>query len=943
MAEADSKQPNPPKALPAIEPDDPVNDPVPPMDSTQNVKDPQRSPSSVGSLPKDPSSPQSAMASERSVKPKYANAHEGFSTLKSMQPMHEDAEEFIDAEDDENTRRLIKASLRGQDSVTREELEAYLQWDIDSLNACVKFPLTFLYFVFFANAVLSHEDISSAAIMQRGITNMITGTTYEGIHYDSGHKDIADIAAKEDVYLFMKEAVLPNFMNPKGTEDLFRVMRLNQIVGGIQVQQLRRAKRPCEKEYPEIGPYGVDGRTNPMLAGFSCYPHYRASDECFVPEGMPEREGMDKGFCADKMFKRGSQDMRRLQVSQPENVSSEALDKNISSHNFFEFYPDVEDKNGVNMAVYDRALKPEGLSGTGTDYPGAEEGAESDGSGKTFTVYMYEHEGLAVAQQKVDWLQEHGWIDHATAWVGIRFLLLNPDLGVFVHASIHVWFPPSGAVMQEVSTQSFLPEPYQHKSIIALDVLWGFTLFCLLATIFKALYKAAASKEGGACRKWWGNAWHWLDVFTALGGIAVVIFWLVVVEQIEQTKSNVIEVRTHTPGANEEVIGYSKMVAALHESTNKLSTLLSAFRVCLCLYTILIVGQFFEAFNAQPRLAMVTNTIARASIDLIHFFVVWFLVFMAYAIAGMQIFGRRMHQFADLKAALNQCFVIMLGDFDWDEIGAEHPATAGVWFWSFTILISMIILNMIMAIIMDTYTEVKADASDSEDLFTQLRQIGGEILGQLQNDRISAYQMSQAIQDIPPGQDMGVEDLIHAVSAAGHTHMSFAQARDTIKETKKRVEKQLAGNMGLTDAMNSIGWIKVATDKIRIKLNEILTEDIEEGEQLKEVLGLKGPEDEEEKPTFDFAPHLDQVESRMTNIEHFMNEAMQYTSFRSADMRNRLCVIEDLLRSQRDAVLVQSESAFNRGGGQMQWSTEKERPNFMANGRYSQSQMSFSS
>ena len=42
-------------------------------------------------------------------------------------------------------------------------------------------------------------------------------------------------------------------------------------------------------------------------------------------------------------------------------------------------------------------------------------------------------------------------------------------------------------------------------------------------------------------------------------------------------------------------------------------------------------------------------------------------------------------------------------------------------------------------------------------------------------------------------------------------------------------------------------------------------------------------------------------------MEEFMNEAMCYTVYRGKEMRNRLAVIEDLLRGQRDAMAMQAD------------------------------------
>merc|ERR1719424_462142 len=52
---------------------------------------------------------------------------------------------------------------------------------------------------------------------------------------------------------------------------------------------------------------------------------------------------------------------------------------------------------------------------------------------------------------------------------------------------------------------------------------------------------------------------------------------------------------------------------------------------------------------------------------------------------------------------------------------------------------------------------------------------------------------------------------------------------------------------------------------------------------------------------------LASVERRLSQMEEFMNEAMCYTVYRGKEMRNRLAIIEDLLRGQRDAMAMQAD------------------------------------
>merc|ERR1719498_646362 len=136
---------------------------------------------------------------------------------------------------------------------------------------------------------------------------------------------------------------------------------------------------------------------------------------------------------------------------------------------------------------------------------------------------------------------------------------------------------------------------------------------------------------------------------------------------------------------------------------NDASDYLMTWRLVLCWYTLLISFKFLESFASQPRLAVVTRTLLRAGPDFFHFFIVFALVFFAFTVSGMLLFGNRLWNFSDFRLACNECFLLVWGDFDYDELTATDPLTAGVWFSLFIVLGVMLLVNMLMAIVMDVY------------------------------------------------------------------------------------------------------------------------------------------------------------------------------------------------------------------------------------------------
>jgi hypothetical protein len=176
-------------------------------------------------------------------------------------------------------------------------------------------------------------------------------------------------------------------------------------------------------------------------------------------------------------------------------------------------------------------------------------------------------------------------------------------------------------------------------------------------------------------------------------------------------------------------------------------------------------------------------------------------------------------------------------------------------------------------------------------------------------------------------------------------NLSREQASEMIQDTQERLDNELNKGVTLSEAMRMIGWVKGAVEKIGSKLEEILAEEHAEkaalvrerdgdGDSASADAGggvgdVGGNEnrgrDEDDAPVLALtAPATDAaglecpdvpeadarlkaIQERMIKIEAFLQEALQYTTFRGKDFRNRLAVIEDLVRSQRDATMLKVE------------------------------------
>eukprot|EP00913_Durusdinium_trenchii_P008657 g8131.t1 len=160
------------------------------------------------------------------------------------------------------------------------------------------------------------------------------------------------------------------------------------------------------------------------------------------------------------------------------------------------------------------------------------------------------------------------------------------------------------------------------------------------------------------------------------------------------------------------------------------------FRFWLCIYPVVLLMRLFKSFAAQKRLAIVTDTFSVAYNDLMHFFVVFLSVYFCMTVNAVIFFGQELSKrntaapqtfdmldFATIDRALHACFRAMLGDWDWEAMGRIGIHKAFAWFFSFMLVMVMVLLNMLVAILMEAYGVVKDDAKNADSLFQQTRNI----------------------------------------------------------------------------------------------------------------------------------------------------------------------------------------------------------------------------
>jgi len=212
------------------------------------------------------------------------------------------------------------------------------------------------------------------------------------------------------------------------------------------------------------------------------------------------------------------------------------------------------------------------------------------------------------------------------------------------------------------------------------------------------------------------NLIDWISVIT--GG--VVLWMFVHVNTLTATLNDATKAfgppgRAWDP-SNPESIKAKQYAERLEEAVEFVTLLQRA----LALYPMIVVFRLFKAFHAQPRLALVTMTMQESLLDLYHFLIVFVCVFMVFVTSGVVLFGREVDELSTMLRGTIYCFRLLFGDIDFDELWVAGHTPASCWLVLFCSVASLLLMNMLLAIVMDSYAHVKEKTGDAETIFTAL-------------------------------------------------------------------------------------------------------------------------------------------------------------------------------------------------------------------------------
>ncbi|PAA70221.1 hypothetical protein BOX15_Mlig009158g1 [Macrostomum lignano] len=376
------------------------------------------------------------------------------------------------------------------------------------------------------------------------------------------------------------------------------------------------------------------------------------------------------------------------------------------------------------------------------------------------------------------------WVDRATRVAFVDFTVYNANINLFCVIKLVMEFPATGGALPswEFRTVKLLRyvEPMDYFVLVCEGI---FMLFICYYIVEEAIEIKRNKLD------YFKSFWNWLDILVIVISLVCACF-------------NVYR-----------TIAVGKKLTSLLQDENKypdfdfLSYWQQQFNHGIAITVFFAWVKIFKYISFNKTMTQLSSTLGACAKDLLGFAVMFFIIFFAFAQLGYLIFGTQVQDFREFQQAIFTLFRIILGDFDFNSLQTAHRVLGPLYFLLYVFFVFFVLINMFLAIINDTYSEVKSELANQPNDFEMtdyFKQRAGKVLDKLSFKRDKIVDIQKAIQSADLNNDRQLDfeewraELKQRGYADGEIEALFAKYdldgdRVLDEEEQRRMQAELEG------------------------------------------------------------------------------------------------------------------------------------------------------
>ena len=482
------------------------------------------------------------------------------------------------------------------------------------------------------------------------------------------------------------------FPDQDGTRERYFRGTGNKMIAGVLISQHRFSERPCRPRDTARYNSLFDLKSNAKcideeklnednLMPFGADPIYLPSSTMFV-----EAEVATKG----KVFKEGSSTANWGKVIQKKTSDTE--------EDIYSDYNPSGSPYGFKVSTNKKLAKQFGHA-----------------------IMFQNNLKQTDANKLVDFLQEGFYLDALTKDIKVTYVTFNAyDMSYHKFNAIFRLSFPTGGIEVKYDHMSFTVDPYFNNVILwPLQFLYWFLVFLTAAEELKEVFIACASGEN-----YFADGWNYCEIICVALQLFNFAYWWVIQwlrdDFLPQEQYVVYPMQTYKVGGmlhgrNETEFNKAlKMYSDIEDITAKLGT----YEAVQTIVLFFILLRWFKQLDFHPEFGVITRTCAQSWKSLSQWLVVFLVVQFVFILGGFYSFGQTVAEFSTLGNTIFVQYQLLNGDLTilaslWQTNNLSvNPVTAYVYVFTYYTIVFIIMLNVLLGIVIDAYTDQRDRASE---------------------------------------------------------------------------------------------------------------------------------------------------------------------------------------------------------------------------------------
>ena len=282
-------------------------------------------------------------------------------------------------------------------------------------------------------------------------------------------------------------------------------------------------------------------------------------------------------------------------------------------------------------------------------------------------------------------LREFGWIDRQTRAILLQFSIYNANTGYLSIATYYFEILPTGygnpfSTIDTLVLTSTQTGFYQFYLICQL-------LFIIMVFLFvlKEVYKIYRKR----CA-YFRNVWNWVEILQILFSFLVVVFYVI---KSKKVLNSAIKVKEN-PFVS---VSFGDAISWNH-----------AENAVLAIAVFIVTVKLLRMIRFNPHISILMSSFRVSRRLLFSYSIIFTIIFLSYAQFGLLAFGSDIQRYSTFQRILYSEFLMCLGGkMDLAELKRANRVIGPLFGFSFNMLMAFIFLNFFVAILNDSYEDVK--------------------------------------------------------------------------------------------------------------------------------------------------------------------------------------------------------------------------------------------